>query len=125
VPRSNGSGLEKSVEVHLADVSWGGWVLSVIFRDEVWSLDIGGRLPRVVLSAEPFPLNQELEPSPVPATIQHLFHLPFRFSVDDNRWRRVLWLPSWYRIVRSGGQLDHVEHQVQLSQSVGQLESVG
>jgi len=27
----------------------------VIFRDEVWRLDIGGHLPRVVLSAETLP----------------------------------------------------------------------
>jgi len=86
-PRSNGSGLEKSVEVCLADVSWDSWVFSVIFHDEVWRLDIGGHLPRVVLSAETLPLNQELEPPPVPATIQYLLYLPFQFSVDDNRWR--------------------------------------
>jgi len=97
----------------------------VIFCDEVWHLDIGGHLPRVVLSAETLPLNQELEPPSVPATIQHLFHLLLQFSVDDNRWRWGSWLPSWYRIVQSGGQLDHVEHQVQLSQSVRQLKSVG
>jgi len=97
----------------------------VIFRDEVWRLDIGGHLPRVVLSAETLPLNQELEPPPVPATIQHLFHLLLWFSIDDNRWWRGSWLPFWYWIVRSSGQLDHVEHRVQLSQSVRQLESVG
>jgi len=107
------------------DVSWGSWVFSVIFCDEVWRLDIRGYLPRVVLSAETFPLNQELESSPVPAAIQYLLYLPFQFSVDDNRWWQGAWLPSWYQIVWSGGQLDHVEHRVQLSQSVGQLESVG
>jgi len=106
-------------------VSWGGWVFSVIFRDKVWRLDIGGHLPRVVLSAETFSLNQELEPPPVPATIQYLLYLLFWFSIDDNRWWRDLWLPSWYRIVQDSGQLDHVEHWVQLSQSMGQLESVG
>jgi len=100
-------------------------VFLVIFRDEVWRLDIGGHLPRVVLSAETFPLNQELEPPPVPAAIQYLLYLPFRFSVNDNRWGRGAWFLSWYRIVWSGRQLDHVEHRVQLSQSVGQLESVG
>jgi len=68
-PRSNSSGLEKSVKVCLADVSWGSWMLSVVLRDEVWCLDIRGRLPRVVFSAEALPLNQELEPSLVPATI--------------------------------------------------------
>jgi len=106
-------------------VSWDGWVFSVIFRDEVWRLDIGGHLPRVVLSAETLPLNQELEPPPVPAAIQYLLYLPFRFSVDDNRWWWGPWLPFWYRIVRGGRQLDHVEHQVQLPQSEGQLESIG
>ena len=47
-------------------------MFSVIFRDEVWRLDIGGHLPRVVLSAETLPLNQELEPPLVPAAIQYL-----------------------------------------------------
>jgi len=98
---------------------------SVIFCNEVWHLDIGGHLPRVVLSAETLPLNQELEPPLVPATIQYLLYLSFQFFIDDNRWRQGLWLPSWYWIVRGGGQLDHVKHQVQLFQSVGQLESIG
>jgi len=97
----------------------------VIFSNEVWRLDVGGHLPGVVLSAETLPLNQELEPPPVPVTIQYLFYLLLQFSVDDNGWRRGLWLPSWYWIIQSGGQLDHVEHRMQLSQSVRQLESVG
>jgi len=106
-------------------MSWGGWVPSVIFRDEVWRLDVRGHLPGVVLSAETLPLNQELEPPPMPATIQYLFHLPLWFSVDDDGWRWGLRLPFWYQIIQSGRQLDHVEHQMQLSQSVRQLESVG
>ena len=57
----------------------------VIFCNEVWCLDIGGHLSRVVLSAETLLLNQELEPPPVPATIQYLLYLPFQFSIDDNR----------------------------------------
>ena len=67
--RSNGSGIENSIEVSLADVSWGGWVLLIVLCDEVWYLDIRGYLPRVVFSAEILPLDQELEPPPVPATI--------------------------------------------------------
>ena len=46
--RSNGSGIENGVEVSLADVSWGGWVLLIVLRNEVWCLDIGGYLLRVV-----------------------------------------------------------------------------
>ena len=98
---------------------------SVIFHDEVWRLDVGGHLPGVVLSAETLPLNQELEPPPVPATIQYLFYFLLQFSVDDDGWRRGLRLPFWYRIVWGGGQLDHVEHRMQLSQLMRQLELVG
>jgi len=50
--RSNGSGIENSVEVCLADVSWGSWVLLIVLHDKVWCLDIGGYLPGVVFSAK-------------------------------------------------------------------------
>ena len=69
VSRSNGSGIENGVEVCLADVSWDGWVLLIVLYDEVWCLDIGGYLPRVVFSAKTLLLDQELEPPPVPPTI--------------------------------------------------------
>ena len=68
-PRSNGSGLEKGIEVCLTDVSGGGWVLSIVLRDEVWHLDIRGCFPRVVFPAKALLLDQELEPPLVPATI--------------------------------------------------------
>ena len=55
--RSNSSGIENGVKVSLADVSWGGWVLPIVLRDEVWCLDIGGYLPRVVFFAKTFPLD--------------------------------------------------------------------
>ena len=67
--RSNGSGIENGIEVGLADVSWGGWVLPIVLRDKVRCLDIGGYLPRVVFFAKTLLLDQELEPPPVPATI--------------------------------------------------------
>ena len=44
-------------------------MLSIVLHNEVQCLDIGGHLLRVVLSAETLPLNQELEPPPVPVTI--------------------------------------------------------
>jgi len=67
--RSNSSGIENSVEVGLADMSWGSWILPIVLRDKVWCLDIGGYLPRVVFSAKTLSLDQELEPPLVPATI--------------------------------------------------------
>ena len=50
-------------------MAWGGWVLPIVLHDEVQCLDIGGYLPKVVFSAKTLPLDQELEPSPVPVTI--------------------------------------------------------
>ena len=67
--QSNGSGIENGVEVSLADVSWGSWVLPIVLRNEVQCLDIGGYLPRVVFSAKTLLLDQELEPPLVPVTI--------------------------------------------------------
>ena len=67
--RSNGSGIENGVEVSLADVSWGGWVLPIVLHDEVQCLDIRGCLPRVVFSAKTLSLDQELESPPVLVTI--------------------------------------------------------
>ena len=49
---SNGSRIENDIKVCLVDVSWSSWVLPIVLYDEVWCLDIGGYLPRVVFSAE-------------------------------------------------------------------------
>ena len=67
--RSNGSGIENGIKVGLMDVFWGSWVLPIVLRDKVRCLDIEGYLPRVVFSAKTLPLDQELEPPLVPATI--------------------------------------------------------
>ena len=66
--RSNGSRIENGIEVGLADMSWGSWVLPIVLYNEIWCLDIGGYLPRVVFSVKTLPLDQELKPL-VPATI--------------------------------------------------------
>jgi len=33
--QSNGFGIENGIEVGLADMSWGGWMLPIVLRDEV------------------------------------------------------------------------------------------
>jgi len=50
-------------------MSGDSWVLSIVLCTEVWRLDIGSYFPRVVFSAKALPLDQELEPPLVPATI--------------------------------------------------------
>jgi len=87
-------GLKNGVEVCPADMSWSNWVLPIVLCDKVQCFDIGGHLPRVVFSAEALPLDQELEPPLVPATIQYLFHFLLFFSVDDDGWWRSLRFPS-------------------------------
>jgi len=69
---------------------WGGWVLPIVLCDEVWCFDIGGCLPRVVFSAKTLPLDQELEPPPVLATIQYLFYFLLFFSINDDGWQQGL-----------------------------------
>jgi len=69
-------GLKNGVEVCPADMSWGCWVLPIVLHDEVQCFDIGGRLPRVVFSAEALPLDQELEPNwEIFGLINHRFQL--------------------------------------------------
>jgi len=50
-------GLKNGIEVCPADMSWGGWVLLIVLHDKVQCFDIGGRLPRVMFSAETLPLD--------------------------------------------------------------------
>ena len=59
-----------------------------------------------------FPLDEILEPSPVPTTVDYLFYFPLRFSVDDYRRWVVRQFPSWNRVVRSRSELYYVEHWV-------------
>ena len=53
--------------------------------DAFWSSHIGGVLPRVVLVAEPFPLDEILELLVVPTAVQQLFYFPLFLSVYNDR----------------------------------------
>jgi len=50
-------GLKNGIEVCPADMFWGSWVLPIVLHNEVRCFDIGGRLPRVVFSAEALSLD--------------------------------------------------------------------
>ena len=119
--RSSGLGVKNVVEFHTLDVSRGTRVFVVEFRCQFRSEDFRGRLPGIVFAAISFPLNKVLESSPVPTTVEYLFHFPLRFSVDDyGRWV-VRRFPSWNRVVRSRSELHYVEHWVELLHPVWQL----
>ena len=119
--RSSGLGVKNVVEFHTPDVSWGTRVFVVEFRCQFRSKDFGGGLPGIVFAAISFLLNEVLESSPVPTTVEYLFHFPLRFSVDDYEQWIVHRFPSWNQVVWSRSELHYVEYWVELLHPVWQF----
>ena len=118
---SNGLRVKDVVKLCVLDVSRSTRVFAVEFCCQFQSEDFGGRLPGIVFAAISFPLNEILESSPVPATVEYLFYFPLRFSIDDyERWvvRRFL---SCDRVIWSQSKLHYVEHWVELLHLVWQF----
>jgi len=57
---------------------------------QFWSGDFRGRLPGIVFAAISFLLDEVLESSPVPTTVEYLFYFLLCFSVNDYEWWVVL-----------------------------------
>jgi len=68
-------------------------------RCEFWYGDFGSRLPRVVFVAVSLPLDEILESSPVPATVEYLLYFPLHFSINDYGQWVVFHFPSCDRVV--------------------------
>ena len=118
--RSSGLGVKNVVEFRTPDVSRGTRVFVVEFHCQFWSEDFGGGLPGIVFAAISFPLNEVLESSPVPTTVEYLFHFPLCFSVDDyGRWV-VRRFPACNWVIRSQSELYYVEHRMELLHPVWQ-----
>ena len=81
--QSNRLGVKDVVEFRASDVSQSSGVFAMELRCEFWCEDFGSGLPGVVFTAVSFPLDEVLESSPVPTTVEYFLHLPLRFSVDD------------------------------------------
>ena len=84
--RSNGLWMKDIVELHTSDVSRSPRVFAIELHCQFWCEDFGGRLPRIVFVAIPFPLDEILESSPVPMTVEYLLYFLLCFSVDDYGW---------------------------------------
>jgi len=75
------------VELCALDVSQSPWMFVIEFRHQFWCGNFGGGFPRVVFTAIPFPLDEILESSPVPMTVEYLLYFLLCFSVNDyGRW---------------------------------------
>ena len=81
--QSNGLGVKDVVEFCMSDMSWSSGVFVIELRCEFWCKDFGSGLPGVVFTAVSFPLDEVLESSLVPMTVEYFLHLPLCFSVDD------------------------------------------
>ena len=83
ISQSNGLGVRDVVELHALDMSWSSWVFAMELCCEFWCGDFRSRLPGIVFTAISFPLNEILESSPVPTTVEYLLYFPLCFSIDD------------------------------------------
>ena len=112
--RSNGLRMKNVVELCASDVSRSSGVFAMELRREFWCKDFGSGLPGVVFAAVSFPLDEVLESSLVPTTVEYFLHLLLCFSVDDYGWWVVLRFVSHNRVVRSQSELHYVEHWMEL-----------
>ena len=119
--QSNGLGMKNVVELRASDVSWSPRVFAMELRCEFWGGDFGGGLPRIVFMAISLPLDEVLESSPVPTTVEYLFYFPLWFSVDDDGWWVVLCFLACNRVIWSRSELYYVEHWMELLHPVWQL----
>jgi len=118
--RSNGLRMKNVVELHASDVSRSPRVFAIELRYEFQSRDFGGRLPGIVFVAISLPLDEVLESSSVPMTVEYLFYFPLWFSVDDYGWQVVLCFLACNRVVWSQSELYYVEHWMELLHLVWQ-----
>ena len=119
--RSNGLRMKDIVELYILDVSWSSGVFAMELRCEFWCGDFRGKFPGIVFTAISFSLNEILESSLVPTTVEYLLYFPLCFSVDDYGQWVIFRLLSCDRVVWSQSKLYYVEHWVELLHLVWQL----
>jgi len=106
--------MKNVVELCASDVSWSSRVFTMELRCEFWCKDFGSGLLGVVFAAISFPLDEVLESSLVPTTVEYFLHLLLRFSVNDYGQWVVLHFASRNWVVWSQSELHYVEHWIEL-----------
>jgi len=112
--QSNELRMKDIVKLRMSDVSQSSGVFVIELCCEFWCGDFRGRLPGIVFAAISFPLNEILESSPVPTTVEYLFYFPLRFSVNDYRQWVVFCFLSCDWVVQSQSKLYYIEHWMEL-----------
>jgi len=102
------------VELCASDVSQSSWVFAMELCCEFWCRDFGGGLPGVVFVAVSFSLDEILESSPVPTTVEYLLYFLLCFSIDDYGWWVIFHLLACDWVVRGWSELHYVEYRMEL-----------
>jgi len=118
--RSNGLGMKNVVELCTLDMSRSSGVFAMELRYEFWYRSFRSRLPGIVFVAVFLLLNEVLESSPIPTTVEYFLYFPLCFSVDDYGQWVVLRFVSCNWVVRSQSELYYVEHWMELLHLVWQ-----
>jgi len=118
--RSNGLGMKNVVELHASDVSRSSGVFAMELCCEFWCRNFGSRLPGIVFAAVSLPLNEVLESSLMPMTVEYFLYFLLCFSIDDYGQWVVLHFASCNRVVRSRSEPYYVEHWMELLHPVWQ-----
>ena len=106
--------MKNVVKLHVSDMSWSSRVFAMELRCEFWYRDFGSKLPEIVFTAISLSLNEVLESSPVPMTIEYFLYFLLHFSIDDYGWWVVLHCASCNRVIWGQSKLHYVEHWIEL-----------
>jgi len=108
--QSNGLGMKNVVKLRMSDVSQSSGMFAMELHYEFWCGNFGSGLPGIVFAAVSLPLNEVLESSPVPTTVEYLLYFPLCFSVNDYGQWVVLHFASCNWVVWSQSELHYIEH---------------
>jgi len=85
-------------------------MFTIELRCEFWCRDFGSGLPGIVFTAISFPLDEVLESSLVPTTVEYFLYFLLHFSINDYRQWVVLHFVSCNQIIWSWSELHYIEH---------------
>ena len=89
--QSNGLRMKNVVKLRILDVSWSSGVFAMELHCKFWCRDFRSRLPEIVFVVVSLLLNEALESSPVPTTVEHLFLILSVNSLTVSRAEGFCW----------------------------------
>jgi len=77
--------MKNVVELHMSDMSRSPRVFAMELCYQFWCGNFRGRFPEIMFTAISLPLDEILESSLVPTTVEYLLYFPLYLSVDNYR----------------------------------------